>query len=93
MAAARWQAAVPRGDVARVREGQGGGARAVTGVQVTRGVCPRWRWRRGGAGTTVSSADNQEQRKQRSGAGRQRKKKRKRVRGTRLRKQKNPRTS
>jgi hypothetical protein len=72
----RWRAAELLGSVARAREGQRGGARAVAGIQVTRGVCPSRRWHRGGARTMVSGADNQWQRKQRSRAGRQRKKKR-----------------
>jgi hypothetical protein len=72
----RWRAAEPQGSVARAREGQGQGAMAVAGVQVTRGVCPSRRWRRGGAGTMVSITDNRWQRKQRSRLGCQRKKKR-----------------
>jgi hypothetical protein len=40
-----------------MREGQGEGARAVAGVQVTRGTARSWRWRRGAAGATGSSAD------------------------------------
>jgi hypothetical protein len=43
--------------VARAQEGQGEGARAVAGVQVTRGMARSSRWRRGAAGTTGSGAD------------------------------------
>jgi hypothetical protein len=49
MPVVRWRAAEPRGGVARAREGQGGGARAVAGVQVMRGAAGSWRWR-GAAG-------------------------------------------
>jgi hypothetical protein len=55
-------AAEPRGDVARAREGQGGGARAVVGVQVPRGVCPSRRWRQGEAGVAMSGSDDRRQR-------------------------------
>jgi hypothetical protein len=48
--------------VARAREGQGGGARAVVGVQVTRGVCPSRRWRRGEARAAMSGSDDRRQR-------------------------------
>jgi hypothetical protein len=48
-AAARWQTAEPRGGVACAQEGQGGGAKVVAGVQVTRGAARSWRLRRGTA--------------------------------------------
>jgi hypothetical protein len=77
--AARWRTVEPRGGVARAREGQGGGARAVLGLGATRGGEGSRRWRRGGAGVVVSGADG---RRQRSRAGEQsmcqRKKKRER---------------
>jgi hypothetical protein len=42
----RWRPGGARVGVARAREGQGGEARAVAGVQATRGVAMSWRWRR-----------------------------------------------
>jgi hypothetical protein len=48
-AAMRWQPGGAWVGMARTREGQEGGARAVAGVQVTRGVARSWRWRRGTA--------------------------------------------
>jgi hypothetical protein len=48
----------PWGGVARAREGQGGEARAVLELGVTRGgECSR-RWRRGRSGVAVSGADD-----------------------------------
>jgi hypothetical protein len=55
-------AAEPWGGMAYAREGQGGGARAVAGVQLTRGVCPSRRWRRGEAGAAMSGSDDRRQR-------------------------------
>jgi hypothetical protein len=54
--------AEPRGGMARAREGQGGGARAVAGVQVTRGVCPSRRLRRGEARAAMSGSNDWRQR-------------------------------
>jgi hypothetical protein len=65
-------AAEPRGGVARTREGQGGGARAVAGVQVTRGVCPSKRWRRGEAGAVISGSNDRRQRSRGGARGRRR---------------------
>jgi hypothetical protein len=48
--------------MARAREGQGGGARAVLGLGMTRGGEGGRRWRRGGAGAVVSGADGRRQR-------------------------------
>jgi hypothetical protein len=61
-AATRWRPGGARVGVARARDGQGGGARAVLGLGVTRGGEGGRRWRRGGAGTTVSGADGRWQR-------------------------------
>jgi hypothetical protein len=61
-AAARWRTAEPRGGVARAREGQGGGARAVLGLGATCGGERSRRWRRGGAGAAVSSVDGRQHR-------------------------------
>jgi hypothetical protein len=44
-AATRWRPGGARVGVAHAREGQGGEARAVAGVQATRGVARSWRWR------------------------------------------------
>jgi hypothetical protein len=63
--------------VARAREGQGGGARAVADVQVTRGAARSWMWRRGGAGATGSGTDTGgREAEQGSRAGAKRRKKR-----------------
>jgi hypothetical protein len=43
--AVRWWTAEPRGGVARAREVQGGGARAVLGLGATRGGEGSRRWR------------------------------------------------
>jgi hypothetical protein len=64
--------AEPRGGVARAREGQGGEARAVAGVQVTRGVCPSRRWRRGEAVAAMSGSDDRQQRSRGGARGRRR---------------------
>jgi hypothetical protein len=56
-ATVRWRTAEPRGGVARARESQGGGARAVLGLETTRGGDGSKRWCRGGSGAVVSSAN------------------------------------
>jgi hypothetical protein len=66
-AVARWRTAEPRGGVARAREGQGGGARAVARLGATCGGEGSKRWNRGGAGAAVSSSDDRQQRSR--GAG------------------------
>jgi hypothetical protein len=70
--------AEPRGGVARTREGQGGGARAVLGLGATRGGEGSRRWHRVGAGAAVSGTDG---RRQRSRAGEQSTCQRKKKRG------------
>jgi hypothetical protein len=45
----RWRTGGAQVGVARAREVQGGGAKAVAGVQVTRGAARGWRWRWGTA--------------------------------------------
>jgi hypothetical protein len=58
----RWRSAEQRGGVARAREGQGGGARAVLWLGATRGGEGSRRWRRGGPGAAVSGANGRRQR-------------------------------
>jgi hypothetical protein len=71
--------------VASAREARGGEARAVAGVQVTRGTARSWRWRRGAAGAMGSGADTGSREvEQGSRAGARGRRRGKGVRGTPL---------